>query len=61
MAVLDGSPRSASATALQDTTMIKVDREQFLDLMRGSPEITQRILRLLLARIRETNDKLSDN
>ena len=59
MAVLDGAPRSASATALEDTTMIKVDREQFLDLMRGSPEISQRILRLLLSRIRETNDKLS--
>ena len=39
--------------------MVEVDREQFLDLMRGSPEISQRILRLLLARIRETNDKLS--
>ena len=60
MAVLDGAPRSASATALEDTPMVKVDREQFLDLMRSSPEITQRILRLLLARIRETNDKLSD-
>src|SRR5262245_2314189 len=60
MAVLDGAPRSASATALQDTTMIKVDREQFLDLMRGSPEIVQRILRLLVARIRETNKKLTD-
>ena len=59
MAVLDGSPRSASATALEDTTMIKVDREQFLDVMRSSPEIMQGIIRLLLARLREANEKLS--
>jgi ATP/ADP translocase len=59
MAVLDGSPRSASATALEDTTMIKVDREQFLDVMRSSPEIMQGIIRLLLARLRQANEKLS--
>jgi len=57
MAVLDGAPRSASATALEHTTMIKVEREQFLDLMRGSPEIMRPIVRLLLARIRESHDK----
>src|SRR5262245_49116166 len=61
MAVLDGAPRSASATALEDTQMVKVDREQFLELMRSSPEISQRIVRLLLARIREANDKVSDD
>jgi hypothetical protein len=59
MAVLDGSPRSASATALEDTTMIKVDREQFLDVMRSSPEIMQGIIRLLLVRLREANEKIS--
>ena len=59
MAVLDGSPRSASATALEDTSMIKVDREQFLDVMRSSPEIMQGIIRLLLARLREANEKIS--
>jgi hypothetical protein len=59
MAVLDGAPRSASATALEETTMIKVNREQFLDVMRSSPEIMQGIIRLLLARLREANEKLS--
>jgi len=59
MAVLDGSPRSASATAVEDTTMIKVDREQFLDVMRSSPEIMQGIIRLLLVRLREANEKIS--
>jgi CRP-like cAMP-binding protein len=39
--------------------MIKVDREQFLDVMRSSPEIMQGIIRLLLARLREANQKLS--
>ena len=59
MAVLDGSPRSASATALGDTQMLKVGREQFLDVMRNSPEIMHGIIRLLLARLREANEKLS--
>ena len=61
MAILDGSSRSASATASEDTTMIKIDRDQFLDLMRSSPEIMQRIVRLLLARLRTANDRLSDD
>lgn len=59
MAVLDGSPRSATATALEDTTMIKVDRERFLDVMRSSPEIMQGIIRLLLGRLRAANEKIS--
>ena len=59
MAVLDGSPRSASATAVEDTKLLKVGREQFLDVMRNSPEIMHGIIRLLLARLREANEKLS--
>ena len=59
MAVLDGAPRSASATALEDTTLMKVGREQFLDVMRSSPEIMQGIVRLLLARLREADERLS--
>ena len=59
MAVLDGSPRSASATAQEDSQMLKVGREQFLDVMRNSPEIMHGIIRLLLARLREANEKLS--
>jgi hypothetical protein len=59
MAVLDGAPRSASATALEDTTLMKVGREQFLDVMRSSPEIMHGIVRLLLARLREADERLS--
>jgi len=59
MAVLDGSPRSAGAAAIEDTRMLKVGREQFLDVMHNSPEIMQGIIRLLLARLREANEKLS--
>ena len=59
MAVLDGAPRSASATALEDTVLMKVSREQFLDVMCSSPEIMQGIVRLLLARLREADERLS--
>jgi len=51
--------RSASASALKDTTEVTVDLEQFLDRMRSSPEIIQSILRLLLAIIPESNARLS--
>ena len=59
MALLDGASRSASATVLEDATMIKVDREQFLDVMLSSPEIMHGMIRLLLTRLREANEKLS--
>ena len=35
------------------------EEEQFLDIMRNSPEIMQGIIRLLLARLREADEKLS--
>jgi ATP/ADP translocase len=60
MAVLDQSPRSADATAVEDTTLLKIAQEDFYEVLAANPEITERIVRLLTRRLREANAKLAE-
>ncbi len=59
MALLDHEPRSASVTALSDVTCLKVEREDFFELMSEKIEIAHGIIRVLTHRLREANEKLS--
>jgi ATP/ADP translocase/HEAT repeat protein len=59
MAVLDQAPRSADATAVDDTTLLKISQEDFYEVLAANPEITERIVRLLTRRLREANEKLA--
>jgi len=61
MAILDHEPRSASVTAMSDTTCLKVEREDFYELMSEKPEIAHGIIRVLTHRLREVNKRLSDS
>lgn len=53
MAVLDEKPRSARATALQDTTAYFFSREDILTLLKGSPVLSHSLLREISLRLRE--------
>jgi HEAT repeat protein len=53
LAVLDPEPRSASITAIQDTHLLRLDREAFLELMTGNMEVVRGVLAVLCDRIRE--------
>lgn len=55
MSMIDGSPRSATATAKSDCALVAVDRRQFLDLVRDTPDIAMHMLQVLTVRVRELN------
>lgn len=59
LAVLDHQPRSADAIALEDTTVLRLRGPDLRELMAARPEIAQAILRVLVARLRETSKKVA--
>ena len=56
-ALIDLRPRSASATALEATTVLAISRSTFLQLLRRSAELSLEIIRNLVGRLREADDK----
>ena len=58
MALLSKNPRSATATALKDTTAIVFNRSQFLGLLKTKGEIALKIIDVLILRLREANDTI---
>lgn len=57
MAILDSEPRSATVKALESVTALKIEREDFYDVMNEKPEIAQGIIKVLTRRLRETTAK----
>jgi CRP/FNR family transcriptional regulator, cyclic AMP receptor protein len=55
MAVLDGQPRSALATACTATTLEWVPSEELLCLLEEYPELALKFLRQISGRLREVN------
>jgi len=53
LALLDGSPRSASVVAASPVVTARLSRTAFLDLVKTQPEIGIRIMEVLARRIRE--------
>ncbi len=53
LAVLDPEPRSASATALTNARLLRLNKEPFDEVMADRPEIAQGVIRALCERIRE--------
>lgn len=55
MALLDERPRSASARALEPTTVLEISRENFDTLLYKAPLLAFRVMRELSARLRDTD------
>jgi len=55
MSILDAEPRSASVTALSELTLLKIQREDFAEILAEKPEISQGIIKVLTHRLREAN------
>ena len=51
MAILDNSPRSASAIAYDDVMALEFNKENFEILMKGNPAIAMRLLKTFVRRI----------
>jgi CRP/FNR family cyclic AMP-dependent transcriptional regulator len=60
VSLLDEGPRSAGATATEDTALLALARDDFLTLLRDEPAAVNAVLRTLGAMIRRTNQRISD-
>ncbi len=60
LAAIDGAPRSMSVYASQRSIVGVMDRSTFIDLLKGSNEVSLRLLVHLVKIIRETNQRIVD-
>ncbi len=60
MAILDGSPRSASATAVADSRLLVLERRDFTDLITRHPEAALSVLAVMTQRLRGSDEMISD-
>lgn len=60
MSLLDGEEVSADATALEDCTLLVIERGRFLRLLRGSSDLCLRLMAVLCRRLRRSNAALED-
>jgi CRP-like cAMP-binding protein len=61
VALLDGHPRTATATALAPTELIIIQRERFLALLRTEPNLAVHLIELLCKRVRWTAEAMEDS
>jgi len=55
MALIDDSPRSATAVALTDVTLAPIKENQFLFLVKNAPFFALSVMRVLAHRLRRQN------
>ena len=60
LALLDGGPRSASAEAVERSTLLIVTRPELLRLLRIDEQVAEALLRTLGAMVRRTTRQISD-
>ena len=58
--ILDGQPRSATVTTLEECEMAVVDKRAFHGLLASSPPVAIRLLAVLAGRIRELTIRVED-
>lgn len=61
IALLDGQPRTATATAMARTELIIFRREQFLALLSTEPQLAAHLIGLLCRRVRWTAQLMEDS
>jgi CRP-like cAMP-binding protein len=60
VALLDGGPRSASAEAVERSTLLVVTRSELLRLLRAEDQVAEALLSTLGAMVRRTTRQVSD-
>jgi CRP-like cAMP-binding protein len=61
IAVMDGLPRTAGATALEETALIVIKRADFLELLEREPRLAIHLLKLLCERLRWTSELVEES
>ncbi len=60
IALLDGQPRTADATATVDCELLVLERRDFIPFLERHPEVCIRLMEILCARLRRTSEQVED-
>jgi len=60
IAMLDGKPRSANATALTNCELLVLERRQVIPFLEENPATCLKLMELLCARIRRSDERMAD-
>ena len=60
IALLDGRPRTADATAITDCDLLVIGRRDFLKLVQERAEVALKLIEVLCGRLRHTTEQLED-
>jgi CRP-like cAMP-binding protein len=60
MALIDNQPRSADIIARNDVLVLKMESDDFLEILKQRDEVALGVIRVLTGRIRELNAKLAE-
>ncbi|MCP4360971.1 MAG: Crp/Fnr family transcriptional regulator [Chloroflexi bacterium] len=60
LALLDDSPRSATAEALEPTETLTLHRDDFMRYLQDNPDFAMHVLQTMARRIRRLNNQVSD-
>jgi CRP/FNR family transcriptional regulator, cyclic AMP receptor protein len=61
IALLDGSPRTATATAMSRTELLILPRDAFFSLLESQPRLATHLIQLLCKRVRWTAEMMEDS
>ncbi|MFB9864290.1 cyclic nucleotide-binding domain-containing protein [Rufibacter immobilis] len=61
LSILDAEPRSATATTLEETILLKLEREPFYEIMISNAEVLKGILKTLCKRLRQMDIMLVES
>jgi CRP-like cAMP-binding protein len=60
IALLDGGERTADVTAVTNCKLMVIERRDFLPLVHSSPDIAQKLIEVLCARLRNTSRQVEE-
>ena len=60
IAILDGGPRTADAIAITDCELMKIERRNFMPLIREHADMAEKIIEVLCARLRNSSAQIED-
>lgn len=60
IALLDGGPRTADASAMTGCNLLTLDRRDFLSVLTAEPVIAVKLLEVLSGRLRRTSEQVED-
>jgi len=60
IALLDGRPRTADATAMTDRELVVIERREFVTFLRNERDVMLKLMKILCERLRRTSDQVQD-